>query len=105
MLDRDTPNMRLLDLVATSASVAAVSGRLEKIGRLAAVVERLEPGEVGIAIPFLSGATRQGRLGVGHAAIAASSDVSPADEATLTLPDVDGTFQTLADAEGKGSSG
>jgi ATP-dependent DNA ligase I len=95
--------MRLADLVDTSAAVAAVSGRLDKIGRLAALVEKLEPMEVEIAIAYLSGAARQGRIGVGHAAIAAASDVSAADEPSLSLGDVDRAFQSLAEAEGKGS--
>jgi ATP-dependent DNA ligase I len=96
--------MRFHDLVETSASVAGVSGRLEKIGRLAALVEKLEPGEVEIAVAFLSGAIRQGRLGVGHAAIASASDVTPADAPSLTLLEVDRTCQSLATIEGQGSA-
>ncbi len=61
--------MRLRELVETSRSVGEVSGRLEKIGRLAALLERLAPEEIEIATSFLSGSPRQGRIGVGWALI------------------------------------
>ena len=61
--------MRLRELVETSRSVGEVRGRLEKIGRLAALLERLAPEEIEIATSFLSGSPRQGRIGVGWALI------------------------------------
>ena len=69
--------MRLQDLVATSAAVAGVSSRLEKIARLSAFLERVAPDEIPVAVGFLSGAPRQARLGVGYAALVAASDVAP----------------------------
>jgi DNA ligase-1 len=60
----------LLDEVAgTSAAVAASSARLAKVERLAACLERLEPGEVRPAVAFLSGELRQRQIGVGWAAL------------------------------------
>src|SRR5690606_9856800 len=56
---------RLADLVSTSNAVASVPGRLAKVTHLAALLSQLAPDEVDIAIPFLSGETRQGRLGIG----------------------------------------
>ena len=97
--------MRFVDLVTTSADVARVSGRLDKIQRLADLLTRLEPGEVETAVAYLSGTARQGRIGIGHAAIAAASDAPPADGPTLEVRDVDEAFATLSQVSGKGSAG
>jgi DNA ligase 1 len=96
--------MLLAELAATSSAVAAVSGRLEKIGRLADLLKRLAPDEVPIAIPFLSGALRQGRIGVGSAAIRAAHDVGAAETASLTIEAVDRVFQELTTISGAGSA-
>jgi ATP-dependent DNA ligase I len=97
--------MRLSALVATSAEVARVSGRLEKIRHLADLLGRLEAREIEPAVAFLSGATRQGRIGVGYAAIASASDATPAETATLEILDVDSAFAALTEVSGKGSAG
>jgi DNA ligase-1 len=96
--------MLLGDLVATSAAVAQVRGRLDKIGRLTELVSRLNPEEIEIAVAFLSGATRQGRIGIGYAAISAASDTTPATEPTLTLHDIDTAFAAISSSSGKGSA-
>ena len=96
--------MRLAELVATSDAVAAVSGRLEKIGRLADLLTRLPPDEIETAVSFLSGAMRQGRIGIGYAAIVAAADVTPSSSSSLTLQDVDRTFEAIAAMSGKGSA-
>ena len=90
--------------MATSAGVAEVSGRLDKIGRLAALLGRLSPDEVSVVVPYLSGETRQGRIGVGYAAISAAADTASATEATLEISDVDATFDALARVKGKGAA-
>jgi len=54
--------MLLTDLVNTSAAVANASSRLAKIGLLADLLRRLAPEEIEMAIGFLSGEPRQGRL-------------------------------------------
>ena len=72
LLDQYDAAMRLAALVAVSRSVAETAGRLEKIDRLAALLKRLEPGEIEIAVAYLSGSTRQGRIGVGGAAVCQS---------------------------------
>jgi DNA ligase-1 len=66
---------------------------------------RLAPEEIEIATAFLSGEIRQGRVGVGYAAVAAASDASPAAEPSLTLRDIDDELAALAKATGKGSAG
>ena len=62
--------MLLNDLVLTSRLVAETSARLEKIALLAALLKRLEPNEVPIAVGFLTGWPRQGKLGIGWASVA-----------------------------------
>src|SRR5436190_21031259 len=96
--------MRLAELVDVSRSVAETSGRLEKIDRLASLLNGLEPDEIEIAIAFLSGSPRQGRIGVGGAVVAAAHDVEPSPSPTLSLEDVDGAFERLASASGPGSA-
>jgi DNA ligase-1 len=96
--------MRLAELVAASRSVAETSGRLEKIDRLASLLKRLEPDEVEIAVAYLSGSTRQGRIGVGGAALSAAHDVATSSVETLDLLDVDAAFGRVAATSGGGSS-
>jgi len=69
--------MLLADLVATSADVQAARGRLDKIGRLATLLEGLRGDEARIAVTFLSGSIRQGRLGIGGAALREARAASP----------------------------
>ena len=96
--------MLLADLVATSAAVASARGRLEKIDRLADLLRRLAPDEVDTAIAYLSGEVRQGRIGVGFAAIREARPQSAAPEATLRLADVDAALDRLARIRGPGSA-
>ena len=96
--------MKLEALVRTSIDVSAISGRLEKISRLAALLQQVPPDEVTIAIGFLVGWPRQGRLGVGWAAVVAAREYAPAPSATLELRDVDAAFAALLSARGKKSS-
>ena len=96
--------MKLDALVQTSKAVAAASGRLEKIARLAAFLKRLSADEVAIAIGFFTGWPRQGRIGAGWATVAEASETPAAVAATLELLDVDRAFDALQSAKGKGSA-
>jgi ATP-dependent DNA ligase I len=96
--------MLLADLVATSGAVQAVRGRLDKIGRLARLLEGTSGEEARVAVAFLSGSIRQGRLGIGGAALREARDVSPADQPRLTLLDVDRAFADMATIAGPGSA-
>ena len=96
--------MLLNDLVDTSTAVANASGRLGKIGLLAELLRRLAPEEIEIAIGFLSGEPRQGRIGIGGATIGTAKDVSPADTPRLTLHDVDESFTQIGAVKGSGSA-
>src|SRR5262245_31210303 len=100
----DGIGMRFSELVQTSAEVARTGGRLEKIRHLADLLSRLDEREIETTVAFLSGATRQGRIGIGYAAIASASDVTPADTPTLEISDVDAAFDALVAVSGKGSS-
>ncbi len=96
--------MRLADLVQTSRRVAETSGRLAKIQLLAALLKSAAPDEIEPAIAFLSGAPRQGRIGVGYAALAAARPEQGADAPTLELAHVDATLERVAHTTGKGSA-
>src|SRR3954451_20979755 len=96
--------MRLEELVHTSAGVAATSGRLEKIARLAALLKRLAPNEIPIAVGFLTGWPRQGKLGVGWASVAQARPVEGATKPELSLEEVDRVFTQLKEARGSRST-
>jgi DNA ligase-1 len=96
--------MLLHDLVTTSVAVAGANSRLAKIDRLAALVRRLEPEEVDIAVAFLSGEPRQGRIGIGPAAIWGARPPEAADTPVLRLVDVDEVFARAAAIRGPGSA-
>ena len=51
------------DVVAASEGVAGTSSRSRKVAILAELLGRLEPAEVPIAVGFLAGVPRQGRVG------------------------------------------
>ena len=63
--------MLLADLVAASAAVAGTRRRLQKVGHLRELLERLAPDETATAVAYLAGRLPQGRIGIGPAAIAA----------------------------------
>src|ERR1700722_16479245 len=94
--------MLLANVVETSGRVAATSKRLAKIELLANLLRQLSPDEIEIVVSFLSGATRQGRTGIGFAAVR-DSHAPAAETATLQILDVDGALATLATAAGRGS--
>jgi len=96
--------MRLADVVAASAAVGSTSGRLEKISHLADLLRIVPPGELAIVIPFLSGGTRQGRIGIGHALLSTLRDAAPADSPSLDLAEVDAIFDRIAAVSGSGSA-
>jgi DNA ligase-1 len=96
--------MLLATVAQTSNQVAAASGRLDKIARLAALLGGLDADEVPIAVPYLSGNLPQGRIGLGWRLIAAARAVEPAADAHLTLREVDAVFTLIANASGSGST-
>jgi DNA ligase-1 len=95
--------MLLHELVTTSASVAAVSGRHAKIGHLATLLQRVNPAEVDIAVAFLSGEPRQGRIGIGASGIREARPMVSAATPVLHLIEVDEAFERIAGMTGRGS--
>jgi DNA ligase-1 len=95
--------MRLADLVATSARVGETRSRREKTAALADLLRRLAPEEIDIAVAFLSGQLRQGRIGLGGAAVRNARPESAAAESSLTLTEVDAAFERIAATTGSGS--
>ena len=95
--------MLLAELVATSAAVAEASSRLVKISRLAELLRRATRAEVETAIAFLSGELRQGRIGIGPAAIREARPSVSADSPTVHLLEVDDAFGRISTITGRGS--
>src|SRR5271154_6415667 len=94
--------MLLAGVVETSRRVADTSKRLEKIGLLAALLRQLSPEEIEIVVQFLAGQVRQGRIGIGYAALRDARN-SPAQAASLEVLEVDRILQSIAEASGSGS--
>src|SRR5215212_4890136 len=95
--------MRLADLVTTSSRTSETRSRLAKTAALADLLRRLGPEEIDPAVAWLSGNLRQGRIGLGPAAIRDAS-TSAAPEPSLTIGEVDATFDRIASVSGSGST-
>ena len=95
--------------------MAGTSARSAKIEQIAALLRQVPPGEVKVAVAFLSGEILQGQIGVGYAALgellrigAAVRDrpgvpEPPAAAPTLTLTDVNVAFDAIGAVAGSGS--
>jgi DNA ligase-1 len=94
----------LAEVVRASSAVAATSSRLAKTKLIADCLRALAPEEVEIALPYLSGEMRQGRLTLGFASLKAAMG-NPAAMPSLSLPEVDRTFEGLKRVKGKGAAG
>jgi DNA ligase 1 len=92
----------LADLVAASDEVAATSSRSRKIAVLADLLRRLEADEIPVAAGLVSGVPRQGRVGVGYAAVYAVEQ-EPTAEPTLAINDLDEAITEIQRATGSGS--
>lgn len=97
--------MLLADLVDTSRRVGQTSRRLEKAYALAECLRQLAPEEIEVAVAWLSGETRQGKLGIGPAAIMQARATAPATSPILTLAEADQALEQIAHAAGSGSQG
>ncbi|MCU1355021.1 MAG: ATP-dependent ligase [Acidimicrobiales bacterium] len=95
--------MLFADIVATSMAVAATASRTAKSAALAGLLGRAEPEEVEIAVGFLIGEPRQGRIGIGWRTLAAA-ERPPSEEPTLTVADVDDAITRLGGFSGPGSA-
>ncbi|HEX6134452.1 MAG TPA: ATP-dependent DNA ligase [Longimicrobiales bacterium] len=96
--------MLLTDIVAASRDTTATASRNAKIARLADLLRGAPAEEASIAVSWLSGTLRQGRIGLGPAAVRAARDVPPADAPQLTVGEVDAAFARIAGMSGAGST-
>lgn len=94
--------MLLATVVETSRNVAGTTKRLEKIDLLARLIRQLSPEEIEIVVPYLSGYTRQGRVGIGYAVLR-DAQTSPAAEPALQVLDVDALLNSITEISGSGS--
>ncbi|MGH6960026.1 MAG: ATP-dependent DNA ligase, partial [Dongiaceae bacterium] len=92
--------MLLNDIVETSRRVGEVSGRLAKIGQLAARLRQAVGDEIDIAVAWLSGELRQGRIGIGYAALREAMAETAAPTPSLTLGDVDAALERVSQTRG-----
>jgi len=93
----------LAEVVRASAAVASTSSRRAKIRVIADCLLALAPEEIEIALPWLSGDIRQGKLALGYASLKSAMG-NPASSASLTVQEVDGAFKGLKAIKGKGSA-
>jgi DNA ligase-1 len=97
-----TPPVLFADLVATSTAVTATSARSAKVAALAELLRRLAPDEVAVAVAMLTGAPRQGKIGVGWATVF-GVDAAAAATPSLTIGDVDAVLDAVQATTGAGS--
>ncbi|MGH3038830.1 MAG: ATP-dependent DNA ligase [Gaiellaceae bacterium] len=91
------------DVVNASKEVAGTSSRTRKVAILADLLRELDPDEIPVAVGFLSGAPRQGRVGVGYSTVY-RLEHARAVEATLTVGDLDRAIVAVSEATGAGSA-
>ncbi len=95
--------MLLANVVDTSRRITETTKRLEKIDLLAALLKQLHAEEIEIVVAFLSGRTRQGRIGIAYGALRDAS-APAAETATLEVIDLDRAFQSIESIQGAGSA-
>jgi DNA ligase-1 len=93
----------LADVVTASRLVAETSARSRKIAILAELLAALDAHEVPVVTGFLSGAPRQGRVGVGYSTIY-GIECEAAGEPSLTVNDLDRAITEIEGATGGGSA-
>ena len=89
--------------MTASKLVSETSSRSRKVAVLAELLRELEPTEVPIAVAFLSGVPRQGRVGVGYSTIY-GVELEPATRPSLSVGDVDRAISDIQAATGSGSA-
>ena len=92
----------LADVVTASRDLAGTSSRSEKVAILAELLGRLDADEVAVAVGFLAGVPRQGRVGIGYSTIY-GIECAPAAEPSLTIHDLDRAIAEVQSTTGSGS--
>jgi DNA ligase 1 len=93
----------LAEVVTASRDLSETSSRSEKVAILAGLLGRLDASEVAVAVGFLAGVLRQGRVGVGYSTIY-GIERAPAGEASLTIDDLDRAITEVQGTTGSGSA-
>jgi DNA ligase-1 len=93
----------LADVVSASNEVAGTSSRSRKVAILAELLRALDGDEVPVAVGLLSGAPRQGRIGVGYSTIY-GVERPAATASTLTVADLDRAITAIQETTGGGSA-
>jgi DNA ligase 1 len=93
----------LSELVETSRRVAATTSRNAKIAALAQFLRTLDPAEIVLGVSYLSGATPQGRSGIGYALLREAQPNGVVATPALTLVDVNAALEQIATTTGAGS--
>jgi len=70
---------------------------------LAEALHAAGPGEIPVVVAMLSGEVRQGRIGIGFAALRTVSGTPSSPEASLRVADVDATLERVSTLSGPGS--
>jgi DNA ligase-1 len=94
---------KLIELVDASRDVAATSSRSAKVALLADLLTRLDRTEVPLAVGYMSGVPRQGRIGVGYRMVY-GVERAPAERPTVTVDELDRTLSAIHAATGSGSA-
>lgn len=94
----------LAGIAAVSRRVAATPGRLAKVREIAGCLRQLSRVEIPIAIAYLSGEIRQGKLGVAYTGLRAALEMPPVGKPQLALLAVDEAFAALVAIKGTGSN-
>src|SRR5215207_1177735 len=95
-------SMLLSRLAETRIALTATRSRNAKRDLIAAVLREASSDDVEIVVSYLSGSLRQRRTGVGWKSL--QSTPPPAEEASLTVGEVDAVFEYVAGLSGAGSA-
>ncbi len=101
-MQQDAGMTLLAHVVTTSRQVAATSSRSAKIRLLAELLRKLGTEELEITVLFLSGDTRQGRIGIGYSTLSTCVKQAAPDP-SLEIIEVDRILEDLAATRGPGS--
>ncbi len=97
--------MQLEQLVRASQGLSATSKRLKKIESLSELLQRADPQTVPTAVAFLCGHLRQGRIGLGWAALRdCLSSTAAVQQSSLRISEVESAFEAIAAQSGSGSA-
>lgn len=94
--------MRLADVSAVSEAVSATRSRLAKAESIASLLENADAMEIPIIVGFLSGVPRQGKVGIGWAAVS-GIETGTSDGSGIDVTEVDDFLEGYSSMSGPGS--